>query len=250
MTVWAALDGHEFDLVALARHFPTGNPRVVLNDEGAFLVSDELDDAFGQPGLAGAAEEQLARLNGWATLADAGYRHVRLRDAFHREGTPQAHHVFAYDEARARDSVTVVSVLAELRASATVTATATADDGEVIPSPPPEGPTHLARRNRDVDDLLAIVGKADALSWSQLYKCFEIIRNALGGGDDGLVATSWTSRATLRAFTGSANHHGVSGIHDARHARLPGRSPTRAMTLDEAQAYIRDLVRNWLRSLP
>ena len=50
MTVLAELDGHPFDLDALARHFPTGNPRIVVSEEGIFLVTDDLDHAFSEAG--------------------------------------------------------------------------------------------------------------------------------------------------------------------------------------------------------
>jgi hypothetical protein len=116
VTVLAELHGQPFDLDALARYFPTGNPRILVDDESTFLVIDDLDDVFTEAGpMVEIAKEHLARLNGWAILADAGYR--------------------------------------------------------------------------TVDDLLAIVGKADRLSWSQLYKVFEIVRDAVGGGRAGLVAT-------------------------------------------------------------
>ena len=36
-----------------------------------------------------------------------------------------------------------------------------------------------AASDKDIDDLLALVGKADRLSWSELYKVFEIIRDSV-----------------------------------------------------------------------
>jgi hypothetical protein len=64
-----------------------------------------------------------------------------------------------------------------------------------------------------------------------------------------LVSTGWTTKADLSAFTGSADHNRVAGIHEARHARMSGDLPKRTMTREEAQGYIRGLARDWLASL-
>ena len=59
MTVLAELDGHAFDLAALARHFPTGDPHIVASDDGTYLAT-ALDDLCGDAaGLLEAAREQL-----------------------------------------------------------------------------------------------------------------------------------------------------------------------------------------------
>jgi hypothetical protein len=83
MTVRAELEGHPFDLDALAREFATGDPHIVVTDEGTFLETTALDALFDDPGrLVNTANEHLARLNGYAILADA----VRLRSRFVRGG--------------------------------------------------------------------------------------------------------------------------------------------------------------------
>lgn len=252
MSVRAELDGHSFDLDTLARHFPTGDPHIVVTDEGTFLEATALDDMFDDTGrLVNTANEHLARLNGWAVLADAGYQPVRLRNRFVRDGGPTHMHIVVGDEARARDSLTVVTVrTAETRLGAlNVTA---AVDGVPVEPPPPEGPRRLARAasDKNVDDLLAVVGKAEDLSWIELYKVFEIIRDAVGGSRQDLYDKGWTTKPQLSAFTGSADHHAVSGIHGARHARQSVGPPKNTMTLDEAQQFIRHLARKWLDSLP
>jgi hypothetical protein len=224
MTVLAELVGHLFDLDALARQFPTGDPRVVVDGDGTFLATDDLDEVFTQAGrMVKIANEHLARLNGWATLADASYRPVRLGSQFHREPAAGVKHVLVSDEARTRGSVTVVQVgTAEARGTAFGVAVVTG--GDPVQPPRPAGPRVLARRNPDVDDLLAVVGKAERLSWPELYKVFEIIRDAVGGSRERLVATGWTTKADLSAFTGSVDHRAVSGFHEGRHARSSGRA--------------------------
>lgn len=145
MGVRAELDGHPFDLDTLARHFPTGDPHIVVTDESAFLEATALDDMLHDTGrLVDTANEHLARLNGWVVLADAEYQPVRLRNRFVRDGGPTHMHIVVGDEARARDNLTVVAVgTAETRLGAlNVTA---AVDGVPVEPPPPEGPGRLAR---------------------------------------------------------------------------------------------------------
>ena len=216
---------------------------------GTFLAA-ELDHLFDDARrLVEAINEHLDRLNGYAGLMDAGYRRVLLRNKFVRDGNPAQVHLVVHDEVRLRDSVTaVIPTTADARLGA-FDATVQSDGVPLQPSPS-EGPSHMRRAasDKDVDDLLALVGKAERLSWSELYKVFEIIRDSVGRGGDGLVKTGWTTKAELSAFTGSADHHLVSGIHEGRHARQSGGPPKRTMTLDEAQGYIRDLARRWLDS--
>lgn len=248
VTVRAALEGHPFDLDALVRHFPAGDPCIVVTEEGTFLETSALDDVFNDGGrLVSIANEQLARLNGYAVLADVSYQRVRLRNKFVRTGGPTQVHLLVQEEAQARDSITVVIGTVEARLGAlAATATVPTEPG------PSAGRRHVAgaASNKDVDDLLAVAGKAETLSWVDLYKILEIVREAVGGGRAGLIETGWTTKVQLNAFTGSADHHLVSGIHEARHARQSGGPPKRTMTLDEARRFICDLAHRWLDSLP
>ena len=250
MTVLAELDGHAFDLAALARHFPTGDPHIVASDDGTYLAT-ALDDLCGDAaGLLEAAREQLDRLNGYARLMDGSYQRARLNGRFFRD-PDRTHGQMVVGDVQLRESFTIVQPLTiETRAAAFGVAIVTG--GAPSTPPPAAGPVHLARTasNKDLDDILDLVGKAERLSWSELYKVFEIIRDAVSRrGREGLVATGWTTKSTLNAFTGSADHHLVSGIHEGRHARMSGGPPRQTMTLDEAQKFVRDLAFRWLDSL-
>jgi hypothetical protein len=139
MTVRAELEGHPFDLDALAREFATGDPHIVVTDEGTFLETTALDALFDDPGrLVDTANEHLARLNGYAILAEA-IRPCGFAAGSSGEDGPTHVHLVAYDEARARDSLTVVApVTAEARATALVVASVVVD-GVPVSAPPPEG---------------------------------------------------------------------------------------------------------------
>lgn len=250
VTIFAELDGHAFDLDALLRHFPTGDPHIMVVEDGTYLATD-LDDLRSDAArLLDAAGEQLDRLNGYAWLLDGAYQRVRLNGRFFCDPDRTTGLIVAGDTFQFRESFTVVQAqCAEARGMAFSAAAVT--DGAPSTPPPPPGPERLAQAatNKDLDDLLDLVGKAEKLSWIELYKVFEIIRVAVGGRDRNLLATGWTTKSELSAFTGTANHHLASGIHEGRHARQSGDAPKHTISLGEAQAFIRGLVCRWLDSL-
>jgi hypothetical protein len=120
-------------------------------------------------------------------------------------------------------------------------------DGEPVPQPPPPGPrdVQVAGVDANVTEALEILGRADpAPDWIDLWKVFEVVRDAVPG----LEHKGWISKADLSAFRASANRPDVSGA-DARHARMPASPPKRTMTVGEARALIGVLVAAWLDSL-
>lgn len=116
---------------------------------------------------------------------------------------------------------------------------------------PPRGTRYaqVAKTHPDVAEVLAILGAGeDHLNWrDHLYRVFEIIRHNVGG-HDALIAKGWNSREDISAFTVSANSPRVSG-EAARHARLNGGVPKRAMGLDEGRSFISQLVLAWMDDL-
>lgn len=247
MTVGAELAGHQFDLDALARHFPTGDPRIVVEDGRTYLQASALDHAFQDGGrLVTLASDLLAQLNGHAMLDDSGYRPVKLLNRF-VDGPTRTHHVVG-DEARTREHVAVVVGTAEARLGAL---TARIAINGVPVTPTPTGPKRLASAaaNSDAHDLFALIGNSGALGWDPLWKALEIIKVAVGG-KAALIDIGWVTDDDLDVFGYSANHPDASGV-DARHARRPpgGKVPNRIMSIEQGQQLIRDLARRWLDSL-
>lgn len=234
---WKAwLDGHAFDLETLSELFREGDPLVAQDpSDGYYLESSALQDSNGQPDP-NAAEVLVKRINGVGRAADQGFRPVHLRGRYTApDGTT---------------SVVILADTAEGRSKLTATALVLVN-GIPAPQAPPKGPRYvkLAEQDPDVADVLRVLGQPGALDWYDIYKAWEIVEHAVGGGRQ-VVARGWAMKADIDRLTASANHPGISG-DDARHARMPGTpGPNRTMTIDEADALMRRLVTNWIESHP
>jgi hypothetical protein len=124
----------------------------------------------------------------------------------------------------------------------------TGTDGQPVPPEPSPWPDRLALASThpDVAEVLEIMGRALPLNWDDLWKVFEIVREAVK--PDTIVTLSWTTAADLDSFKESANHPAVSG-EEARHARRPEQPRHRQMEIAEGRSYIGNLVTKWLESL-
>jgi hypothetical protein len=110
-------------------------------------------------------------------------------------------------------------------------------------------PTFVRRaaEHRDVAEVLIILGRGDWISWHDLYKIFEIVRDNVGS-HKALIAKGWKSTEDISAFTVSANSPMVSGA-GARHARLNDGIPRHTMTYELGRAFIDQLVLAWLAEM-
>jgi hypothetical protein len=86
------------------------------------------------------------------------------------------------------------------------------------------------------------------LTWFDLWKAFEVMRDACGG-EDALAANGGTTQADIVRFRRTANSYHAVG-DEARHARLSQRPPPDPMNLDEADEFVRRLVARWVEALP
>ncbi|MEU1027976.1 hypothetical protein [Streptomyces mirabilis] len=246
MPVKAKLEGHTFDLDALVELFCEGDPKVGQEEDGYYLSSSELDDLIGDGGqLLSTATRLLQRVTGVARILDSSFRPVSLPGTFIDDdgtGTGRRHHVVQASTVEVRFKAYAVGVMV--------------GDGEAstsqpqTPLPVPEGLPYmrLALSHPDVAETLEILGKPSvSLTWIDLYKLYEIVRDNLGN-EQALKANKWVPDGELSAFKASANRPDVSGS-GARHARMGGGPPKQTMNLAEAEAFIRMLVMAWWNSL-
>lgn len=82
------------------------------------------------------------------------------------------------------------------------------------------------------------------LSWTDLYRLFEIIVDG-AGGTDAIVTAGWVSRTQLRRFKHSANSVRAAG-DQARHGVEPTTPLADPMTIAEARSLVDILLARWL----
>ncbi|MFG3618053.1 hypothetical protein [Nocardia sp. NPDC047654] len=230
MKAW--LEGEEFDLQDLAALFPTGDTRVVHEGDGYFLTSPDLDNRSPAAPIQQVATTALTRINGIGRAINPDFRPVRLSGR--------------YDDGQ--NAFVAVEASFGGRARLTVDAVVCNADGEEIPQPSPPGPVYVdMASDKDVSEVLTIMGQSGELSWGELYKIYEIIQDRVGS----LSARGWgIAKNTEQAFTASANHQAISGSK-ARHARFKGSPPgeSKRMSEEEARRFISGVVAHWLKEL-
>lgn len=230
MKAW--LRGHDFDLQDLANLLPSGDTRVVKDIDGYYLTSVEIEHRPAGVALHEVALRVLRRVNGLGRARNPKFEPVELAGHYTDEG--RVHAVVVAETARARSRVQAVAVV-------------TRSEGEILPTIPPRGPARerVAAARPEVQEALEIMGQPEVLSWIQLYKVFEIIRDDVKPRS--LADLGWASASEVKAFSGSANRPDVSGA-DARHARMGGSPPRQQMALDVARDFISRLVASWIDS--
>lgn len=237
MAEWQVrLKGEEIDLADLADALTELDMQVIKDGEAYYLRLADFQDcdqaqqvadrtAVLMPVILGAARVQHGdtlpvRAGGVCRVDDDGQRHYFYLGSAH------------------------IRLRSRLLASGTV-------NGSTAPSPPPSGSTvasriEIARRDPSVRDALYFF--AAEPNWFNLYKVWEIIGRDIGGRSK-MAARGWGTKDQHDSFCFSANEYRASGIH-ARHSdRTPskGQDPP-PIKLEEAQAFIRTLLDNWIRT--
>lgn len=233
--IWKAwLEGHDFDLYDLTRLFAAGDTQVVKDSDAYYLASVEIDNRPESEAFYEAAQRVLTLVNGVGQAENSAFRPVRLSGVYNEGGQ---RHVVARAET------------AEARSQALAAATVTAPDGTERADPPPLGPERVnkAMRHPVAAEALGIMAKPEPTSWVDLYKVYEIMRDAMKPAS--LDQSGWATKKRFEAFTASANRPD-SGGPDSRHARMPGTAPKRVMSIAAARDFIGLLLTHWLDSLP
>jgi hypothetical protein len=235
VTVKAWLEGHQFDLQELAALLPSGDHRVVREDDGYYLTSPDIDNPPQGTASHDVAERLLTRANGLARAKKADFRPVSLTGK--------------YSDTSGVSTV-IAAASAEIRSHGQASAVVTTADGHVKPDPPSPWPNRLALAdaNPELGKVLETLARGDKLDWFAQWKVYERIVKAAGSEDE-VRRKGWATDRQQRAFRASANLEQVSG-DAARHAVDKGTgSPKETMTMDDGQAFISELVRQWLETL-
>jgi hypothetical protein len=87
---------------------------------------------------------------------------------------------------------------------------------------------------------------ADGLSWTDLYRLYEVVEKGAGEGN-AIVTSGWATQSQVRRFKHSANSVTAAG-DGARHGVEPTDPPADAMSLGEARSFVDGLLRRWLEN--
>ena len=150
MTVKAWLDGQQLDLQDLAELLPSGDVRVVGEDDRYYLTSPEIDNPPQGATYYNIAASLLTHINGLARVQNPSFRPVRLTGD--------------YTDGESQHKV-VAPLSGEIRLRGRAAAVVTGPDGQPKPDPPSPWPDRFARRetNPAVVKVLQIMGSSE--SW-------------------------------------------------------------------------------------
>lgn len=216
------LEGHQFDLDVLAQLFTHGELVVSTDDDGYhYVTGDEINAATTAEDALQRATRQLPLLNGIGRGTDPTYHRVSLAGTVVNEGQPQDRYVFAECKMESRSRLTVGGQSA---AVATPLMSKAAADPALM-------------------EAITRLGASPNASWIDLYKIFEVLKDA-AGGQAALQQRAGVTKTELSRFTLTANHPEGSGDL-ARHARLGQQPPANPMSLEEGQGFVRHLITHW-----
>lgn len=236
MATWQVrLQGDPLDLQFLEQTFVNG-PRRVLRDEtyGHLYESDSFQAASKAEEVEAIAKAELAILSGILKIDRAA-----------RQGLAAGTTYLLHPDGR-RDLF--VNIHEGVHARAFVGAlVASLEDASgnkvVLPAPPPRAKVllDLATSNDAVAKVLRLLDAPDSVTWSGLYRIYEVVENDAGG----LGNKPWCSAAEVARFKRSANSVSASG-DQARHGSEQATPPANPMTLPEAEAFWRYVIQAWL----
>lgn len=232
---WVRLEGEERELRDLAMHF--GDPSLeVIEEGGAFWLGSSDFPALADP--------DRVQQHGRALVAIAsGALHVE----FGRFAPPRATAAVVVDETGAKKHFVRISSSVRMHAELNARVERSRPDGTIevvdLVAPPVQTSewAELARRDPDVEDVLAILGREE-VRWHDLYHVFEVIEDDVGGR---MFIDGWVTKADVKRFTQTANSRRAIG-RDARHGHDRIKPPKNPLPHKEAHGLVIRLVRRWL----
>lgn len=230
---WVQLNGGSADLDAIAELFRSSIVAQRDNTGATYLLMGPTVSGVYDAVLA--AQERLEHINGIARLYYPNHRVVSAGLIRVIDSTGNAKNV-----------ITGRASIFEHGHRVSATGIVGTADGVAIgaPTPLPFGDRLLLVVDKNPDFKRALALYANDLTWAELYKVYEVIKEAHGGP----VPTGWVSKTMLTAFTATANSYPALG-RDARHAVVQNSIPAPRMTLQEAKSLIHTLLRHWSEDL-
>lgn len=217
----------------LAQTFAGRNPSVTRRDNEFLLRSRSIDQMTNAAEVRNEAVRIIEVLSGFSRVMLQADTSLGLGSV--AEVTPSgSRSVFAQPKPAV---LTITGGLASV--------VVTHADGKVEEHRPADSaPSWLARALGNPEAARALrLRDVGSLSWTDLYRLFEVIV-AGAGGKDQVVSKRWATLDEMQRFKHSANSLTVAG-DQARHGIESTMPPANPMSLFEARAFVEGLLRSW-----
>ena len=234
MTWELEIAGDPWVLEQLSQALQSDDIKLLSSNATFSLVGRVFDGIADERDARSIAEEKLSRLSGIAMLTLQLRSPLQITSVTHID-----------DSGHAKSYITTVHVATiETHMSCVVT---DAQGNVISRDPSPESLAtsfNLAGLDKSVDKVLRLLGDGD-LSWVNLYRLYEIVRDDVGG-EKAIASRGWCQPDDLKLFRWTANHPEASG-DSARHGSIRQDPPEKPMELAQAQTLIRTMVQKWLQ---
>lgn len=225
--------GDAADLRSLSDSFADSDP-AILEREGEYLFRwSVLDGLSNATQVKAAAEEQIARLSGSASLTLGAMEPIKVASV-----------ILISDDGSRNIHVFPDPVVVTFRTSVPTVQIRRAEGTEEIHRPADpvkvwlvaaESSDHVARALR--------LSEGRNHDWVGLYRLLEIVEDSVSRKR--ITDAGWATRSQLKRFRQTANSLKAAG-DAARHGHEQKSPPQRPMTLNEARKLIRRVLRQWL----
>jgi hypothetical protein len=235
-----SVQGRDRDLQYLARHFISPPTVIAESDSGQAYVLrlDAFSACKDSTEVLELAERQLVILSGILKLERNSPGAIQAGAVFRRRNGGRD--VFVH----VRDTIKVMVEMGE------PVVTVTDAHGNLVSKPEVLAPAvsiaALCATDSSVEKVMRLFAAPDARTWVGLFRIYEVVESDTGGQAN-LARMAWGTANAQERFKHSANSVTVAG-DDARHGKEHTEPPKNPMTLDEAGAYVEQLVRAWLGS--
>ena len=227
------LAGDAADLRPLSDSFADSDP-AILERDGEYVfrwsVLDGLSDATQ---VKAAADEQIARLSGSASLTLGAIDPIKVASV-----------ILISDDGSRNIHVFPDPVVVTFRTSVPTVQIRRADGTEEIhrPADPVKAWLAAAESSDDVARALRLFEGREH-DWVELYRLLEIVEASVSR--KGITDAGWATKKQLERFRRTANSLKAAGAA-ARHGREHTQPPPQPMPLNDARELIRRVVRQWL----
>jgi len=229
------LSGNESDLKELSKSLKSDELSIIKEDDGYYLKSVFLNQFDKASDVKNNAEDILQLINGSMYLV------LSTRDRISTSGC-----LIKTNEDNTK--MKIVSIQDTIGVRRHIGLTIQRSDGsieEINQTDPIPAWLALASRNENITKVLRLLGKGE-YNWVNLYRIFEVIANDVGS-ESNIVSNSWTTRNQIVRFKRTANSADAIG-DESRHGVEETEPPPDPMQYSEAEAFIKTLVHNWLRT--